>query len=496
MAAHRRGTSEENTMATETLSPRRRWWALGILTLSQLMVVLDVTIVNIALPSAQTELGFADEGRHWLVTGYALAFGSLLLIGGRLSDYFGRRRMLVIGLIGFALASALGGFADGLSALLSARVLQGAFGALLAPAALSLVSTTFEDRGSRLRAFAVFGAVSSAGGAVGLLLGGLLTEYLSWRWCMWVNLPIAAIALAGMWLIRKQPVHERTPLDLPGAATSVLGMVALVFGLAMAEHNGWSSIATLGPLVGGVVLIAVFVLIERRAAHPLLPLRVILDRDRGAANLVGLLVNGGLFAVFLFSTYYLTEGLGYSPLQTGLSFIPVVAGIIVTSTLAGSPVAARFGPRSVITAGSVIAALGLLWQTTAGLDSAFVPDLLPGLTLYGLGLGLVFGRLQEAATARAERRDVGVASAMINASQEVGGAAGTALVSSLAAAAAAAFVATTPQSATLSASATVESYQAALWAAFALYVIAAAVSVLLFRRGVVEIDPAAEPIAH
>lgn len=483
-------------MMTDTPSPRRRWWALAILTLSQLMVVLDVTIVNIALPSAQTELGFADEGRHWLVTGYALAFGSLLLIGGRLSDYFGRWRMLVIGLVGFALASALGGFADGLPALLSARVLQGAFGALLAPAALSLVSTTFEDRRSRLRAFAVFGAVSSAGGAVGLLLGGLLTEYLSWRWCMWVNLPIAVVALAGMWLIRKQPVLERTRLDLPGAATSVLGMVALVFGLAMAEHNGWGSIATLGPLLAGVILIAVFVLIERRAAHPLLPLRVILDRNRGAANLVGLLVNGGLFAVFLFSTYYLTEGLGYSPLQTGLSFIPVVAGIIVTSTLAGSAVAARFGPRSVITTGSVIAALGLVWQTTAGLDSAFVPDLLPGLTLYGLGLGLVFGRLQEAATARAERRDVGVASAMINASQEVGGAAGTALVSSLAAAAAAAFVATAPQSATLSASATVESYQAALWAAFALYVVAATVSVLLFRRGVVEIDPTAEPIAH
>lgn len=483
-------------MTSDTPSPRGRWWALGILTLSQLMVVLDVTIVNIALPSAQTELGFADEGRHWLVTGYALAFGSLLLIGGRLSDYFGRRRMLVIGLVGFALASALGGFADGLPVLLSARVLQGAFGALLAPAALSLVSTTFEDRRSRLRAFAVFGAVSSAGGAVGLLLGGLLTEYLSWRWCMWVNLPIAAAALAGMWLIRTQPVIDRTRLDLPGAATSVLGMVALVFGLAMAEHNGWGSIATLGPLLAGVILISVFVLIERRAAHPLLPLRVILDRDRGAANLVGLLVNGGLFAVFLFSTYYLTEGLGYSPLQTGLSFIPVVAGIIATSTLAGSAVAARFGPRSVITTGSVIAALGLVWQTTAGLDSAFVPDLLPGLTLYGLGLGLVFGRLQEAATARAERRDVGVASAMINASQEVGGAAGTALVSSLAAAAAAAFVAAAPQSAALSASATVESYQAALWAAFALYVIAATVSVFLFRRGVVEIDPTAEPIAH
>lgn len=472
----------------------RRWWVLGILTLSQLMVVLDVTIVNIALPSAQAELGFADDGRHWLVTGYALAFGSLLLIGGRLSDYFGRRRMLVIGLVGFALASALGGFAQSFETLLAARVLQGAFGAVLAPAALSLVSTTFEDRRSRIRAFSIFGAVSSAGGAVGLLLGGVLTEYLSWHWCMFVNLPIAALALAGVGLIAKQPVVSRGKLDLPGALTSVAGMVALVFGLGNAEQGGWLDFWTLAPMVAGIALLTAFALIERRADNPLLPLRVIVDRDRGAANIVGLLINGGLFGVFLFSTYFLTEALGYSPLATGLSFVPVVLGIIVTSTLVGSPLAARFGPRYLIASGAVLAGIGLVMLTGAGVQSTFVSDLLPGLIVYGLGLGLVFGRLQEAATARAERRDIGVASALINASQEVGGAAGVALISSIAAGAAAAFVASAPQSANLAASVTVESFHAALWATIALYALAAGVSLILFRGGTIDVDPNAEPV--
>lgn len=477
-----------------TNSSSRRWWVLGILTLSQLMVVLDVTIVNIALPAAQAELGFADDGRHWLVTGYALAFGSLLLIGGRLSDAFGRRRMLVIGLIGFAIASATGGFAQSFEVLLAARLLQGAFGAVLAPAALSLVSTTFEDRVSRIRAFSIFGAVSSAGGAVGLLLGGLLTQYLSWHWSMFVNVPIAVVALAGVGLIAGQASVDRTRLDLSGAATSVAGMVALVFGLGNAEQGGWLDGWTLGPIGVGLALLVAFALVERRAPHPLLPLRVVVDRNRGAANIVGLLVNGGLFGVFLFATFYLTEALGYSPLQTGLSFVPVVLGIIVTSSLAGSRLAARFGPRSVITIGAVVAGIGLMMLTGAGGDSDFVVNILPGMIVYGLGLGLVFGRLQEAATARAERRDIGVASALINASQEVGGAIGIALTSSLAAGAAAALVASAPASEGLALAVTVESYRAALWVAVGLYALAAVVSLVVFRRGVVEVDPDAEPV--
>ena len=477
---------------TATAPSRRRWWVLGILTLSQLMVVLDVTIVNIALPSAQAELGFADDGRHWLVTGYALAFGSLLLIGGRLSDYFGRRRMLVLGLVGFALASALGGFATSFETLLAARALQGAFGAVLAPAALSLVATTFEDRTSRIRAFSIFGAVSSAGGAVGLLLGGVLTEYFSWHWSMFVNLPIAAVALASVGLISKQAIVDKKKLDLPGAFTSVFGMVALVFGLGNAEQGGWLDFWTLAPMAAGLVLLTLFVVIERRSSNPLLPIRVIADRNRGAANLVGFLVNGGLFGVFLFSTYFLTEALGYSPLETGLSFVPVVLGIIVTSAFVGSRLAARFGPRYLIAGGALLAALGLAMQTGTSPSSTFVADLLPGLIVYGLGLGVVFGRLQEAATAKAENRDIGVASALINASHEVGGAAGIALISSLAAGAAAALLASAPQSS--GAAVTVESYHAALWVAVGLYVLAALVSLILFRSGTIEVDPDAEPV--
>ncbi|MGV8881661.1 MAG: MFS transporter [Rhodoglobus sp.] len=478
---------------TNTAPSRRRWWVLGILTLSQLMVVLDVTIVNIALPSAQADLGFADDGRQWLVTGYALAFGSLLLIGGRLSDYLGRRRMLALGLVGFALASALGGFADSFATLLTARVLQGAFGAVLAPAVLSLVSTTFDDRGSRIRAFSIFGAVSSAGGAVGLLLGGVLTEFFSWHWCLFVNLPIAAVALAGIGLIAKQPTVEKSTLDLAGAVTSVAGMVALVFGLGNAEHGGWLDFWTIAPIAASVVLLTAFVAIERRSANPLLPLRVITHRNRGAANLVGFLVNGALFGVFLFSTYFLTGALGYTPLETGLSFVPVVLGIIVTSTLVGSSLAARFGPRYLIAGGALLAGIGLALQTGASTTSPFLTDLLPGLIIYGLGLGIVFGRLQEAATAQAESRDIGVASALINASQEVGGAAGVALISSIAAGAAVTLTTSTTHS---DASATVESYHAALWIAVGLHVLAALVALIMFRSGTIDVADDAESVGH
>ncbi|MFF2267404.1 MFS transporter [Cellulosimicrobium cellulans] len=459
---------------------QRRWWVLAILTLAQLMVVVDVTIVNIALPAAQADLGFADDGRHWLVTGYALAFGSLLLIGGRLSDFFGQRRMLVVGLVGFALASGLGGFAQSFDTLLAARLLQGAFGAALAPAALSLVSMTFEDRASRLRAFAVFGGASSAGGAVGLLLGGVLTELLSWRWCMFVNLPISVIALAGVWLIRKQPILTRNRLDLPGAVTSTGGIISLVYGLANAEHEGWGALWTIAPVLFGLALLSAFVLIERRSTHPLLPMRVIVHRNRGAANLVGVMVNGGLFGVFLFSTFYFTDVLQFTPVQTGLSFVPVVLGIMVTTALVGSPIAARFGRRSVITLGCLVAGGGLALQTGASTDSRFASDTLPGLVLYGLGLGLVFGRLQEAATAHTEARDTGVASALINASQEVGGSIGTALASSVAATATAALLATAVDPVS-TASLTAVSYQSALWVAVSLYAMAAIVAATVFR---------------
>ena len=284
----------------------RRWWILAILGVAQLMVVLDATIVNIALPSAQEALGFSDDSRQWIVTAYALAFGALLLIGGRLGDLFGRKRTLVAGLVGFAAASAIGGAADSFGVLVAARSAQGAFSALLAPAALSLLTTTFSDPRERGRAFGIYGAIAGGGGAIGLLLGGVLTEHMSWRWTLYVNLLFAIpAALGALALLARQARDARPHIDVPGTLTATGGLFALVYGFAQAETHGWGSATTLGFLAGGVALLAAFVAIERRAAHPLLPLRVVLDRNRGGAYLATGIAGAGMFGVFLFLTYYL-----------------------------------------------------------------------------------------------------------------------------------------------------------------------------------------------
>jgi EmrB/QacA subfamily drug resistance transporter len=316
---------------------RNRWMALVVLSLAQLMVILDSTIVNIALPTAQHELGFSLDDRQWVVTGYALAFGSLLLLGGRLSDFFGRRKLFLVGVVGFAAASAVGGAAGDFAVLMAARVAQGAFAAVLAPAALSMVSVTFaDDANERGRAFGIFGAVSGAGGALGLLLGGILTQDLSWRWCLYVNLVIAGFAFVGaLVFLAAGDLPERTRLDVSGTVTALVGLFGIVYGLGNAASNGWSNLWTLCPVIAGVVLVVVFVLIERRVREPLLPLRVILDRNRGAAYLsVGMSGTGG-FAVFLFLTYYLQETLQFTPLQAGVAFLPISGLVIVGAVLSG-----------------------------------------------------------------------------------------------------------------------------------------------------------------
>src|SRR3954469_2326715 len=302
----------------------RRWWILALLGVAQLMVVLDATIVNIALPSAQNALHFSDDQRQWVVTGYALAFGSLLLLGGRISDIFGRRRALAIGLAGFAVASAVGGAATSFGVLVAARAVQGAFGALLAPAPLSLLQTTFTDPGERRSAFAIYGGIAGAGGAVGLLLGGILTEYLSWRWCLYVNLLLAVPALIGaLRLLHNQARETGARIDLPGALTSGAGLFALVYGLTKAQTDGWGAAVTLGFLAAAVVLLSVFAALQRRSDHPLLPPRVVADRNRGGAYAAVLVVGAGMFGVFLFLTYYLQQTLGFSPIETGLAFLPM-----------------------------------------------------------------------------------------------------------------------------------------------------------------------------
>lgn len=475
-----------------------RWWALVVLATAQLMVVLDATIVNIALPTAQADLAFSDADRQWVVTAYALAFGSLLLLGGRLSDFFGRKRMFLIGLVGFALASALGGVADGLEMLIAARALQGAFGAALAPAALSLLSTTFTEPTERGKAFGIFGAISGAGGAVGLLLGGFLTEYASWRWCLLVNLVIAAIAVAGaLWRLTDEPVTSRARIDIPGVVTSVLGLVGLVFGLGKVETDGWGSATALAPMIGGVVLLVAFVVIEMRVANPLLPLRVVLDRNRGGSYAAISISGMGMFGIFLFLTYYLVGNLGFTPVQTGLAFLPMLGAIMLSATTAGSMLTPKIGPRPLVPLGALIAAGGMAFLTRLDLDSTYASGVLPGLLVIGLGLGLVFAPTQNAATSGVEHRDAGVASAMINTVQQIGGSIGTALLSSFAATAATNYAASHPRSATLVAEASLASYHTVFWWSCGLFLACAVVSALLFRSGPLAVDPdAPKAMAH
>ncbi|MFC7277042.1 MFS transporter [Paractinoplanes rhizophilus] len=475
-----------------------RWWALVVLAMAQLMVVLDATIVNIALPTAQHDLGFSDASRQWVITGYALAFGSLLLLGGRLSDFFGRKRMFIIGLIGFALASALGGAANGLELLIVARCLQGAFGAVLAPAALSLLSTTFTDPADRGKAFGIFGAISGAGGAVGLLLGGVLAEYASWRWCLYVNLVIAAVAVAGALLkLADERVGARNRLDIPGVVTAVLGLVGLVFGLGKVETDGWHSATALVPMIAGVVILIAFVVIETRVAHPLLPLRVVLDRNRGGSYASIGIAGAGMFGIFLFLTYYLTIFLKFTPIQTGLAFLPMLAAIMTSATTAGSILTPRVGPRPLVPAGALIAAGGMAFLTRLDLDSHYASGVLPGLLIIGLGLGLIFAPTQNAATSGVEHRDAGVASAMINTVQQIGGSIGTALLSSFAASAATNYAETHAPSAILQAQAQLASYHTVFWWSCGFFVVAAAVAALLYRGGPLVVDPdAPRAMAH
>jgi EmrB/QacA subfamily drug resistance transporter len=475
-----------------------RWWALVVLALAQLMVVLDATVVNIALPTAQHDLGFSDSGRQWVVTGYALAFGSLLLLGGRLSDLIGRKKMFLIGLIGFALASALGGAANGIEMLIAARALQGAFGAVLAPAALSLLSITFTEPAERGKAFAIFGAISGAGGAVGLLLGGVLTEYASWRWCLYINLIFAVAGVVGGLLkLKDERVANRDRLDWPGIVTSVLGLVSLVYGLGNAESHGWHSPQTYGFVIAGAIILAVFATIERRVAHPLLPLRVVLDRNRGGAYASMAIAGIGMFGLFLFLTYYVTSILGFSPVQSGLAFLPMLATVIVCATTLGARLTPRFGPRPMVTAGALIGAGGMVYLTRLGLHSTYVGGVLPALIIIGFGMGLIFAPVQNAATSGVQHHDAGVASAMLNTAQQIGGSIGTALLSSFAASAAVSYLHGRVPNAQTAVLASLHSYHTVFWCSAGFFVLCSIVGALVFRSGPLAVDPDAEPvIAH
>ncbi|RPE76526.1 MULTISPECIES: MFS transporter [unclassified Frondihabitans] len=462
----------------------RRWWTLTTVALAQLMVVLDSTVVNIALPSAQTDLGFSNGDRQWIVTAYSLAFGSLLLLGGRLSDLIGRKRTFIIGLIGFALASALGGAASSFGMLVFARALQGAFGALLAPTALAVLTTTFTIPKERARAFGVFGAIAGAGGAIGLLLGGVLTENFNWRWNLYINVVIAIIAVIGAVLFVTTVPRQgpRPKLDVPGTILVSAALFSLVYGFSNAETEGWSSALTWGFLAGAGILLVAFVLWQRRATHALLPLSVILDRNRGAAYLSVMIAGAGMFGIFLFVTYYLQTSLNYTPIQTGVSFLPMIGMLILAAQLSTNIFVPRFGPKIMVPFGMVLGALGMLYLTRLGLDSTYARDVLPALMVLGFGMGSIMPASIQTATLGIDRGHAGVASAMVNTSQQVGGSIGTALLNTLAASAATSYVAShLPATAQTAAEAAVHSYSTAYFWGAGFFAIGAVLAVSLFR---------------
>ena len=418
----------------------RRWKALFVIAIAQLMVVLDASIVNIALPSMQADLGITDADRQWVITAYTLTFGGLLLLGGRIADFQGRKRMFIIGLIGFAIASLLGGLSANAGMLYAARGLQGMMAALLAPAALALITVTFTDSKERAKAFGVFGGISGGGAAIGLVAGGLLTEYLSWHWTLLVNVPIAVVAV----LLALRFVHESratgdTKYDIPGAITATAGLVSLVYGITQANTHGWNGTTTRTFMGIGVALLVIFLFIETKTTHPLLPLRILGNRNRGGAYLASFFVGVGMFAMFLFLTYFFQGVLGYTPLQSGLLFLPFSAGVVVSAGLA-SQLLPRFGPRYVTFSGFILAIIGMLLLLRMTPETAYLGGILPSLIIISLGMGLIFVPLSAVSLFAIGNHDAGVASAVLNTSQQIGGSIGIAFLNTIAASATTAFI--------------------------------------------------------
>ncbi|GAA2635320.1 MFS transporter [Streptomyces axinellae] len=477
------GTSAASP-ADDPQHPPHRWGALAVIGLAQLMVVLDVTIVNIALPSAQKDLNFSNDGRQWIITAYALAFGSLLLLGGRLSDLVGRRRTFVTGLIGFAAASTLGGAAQSFTMLVIARAVQGMFGAVLAPSALSLLTTTFIDPRERSRAFGVFGAIAGSGGAIGLLLGGILTEHLDWRWTLYVNDVIAVFGVIGtLCFVRSRVPTRRPSLDLRGTALVGAGLFCIVFGFSNAETHAWRNWTCWVFLVAGAVLLALFTLWETRALHPLLPLRIVRDRNRSASYISVFIAGVGMFGVFLFLTYYLQQTLRYSPVTTGLAFLPMVGMLMLTAQLSTNVLLRRVGPKIVIPVGMATASIAMVWLTGLGLHSTYPAHVLPPLLILGFGLGLVMPTAMSLATLGVAVNDQGVASATVNTMQQVGGSIGTALFNTMAASTLTHYAKDHLGTPNLKAKAAVHSYATAYWLAAAFFAVGLIISVLLYRPG-------------
>jgi EmrB/QacA subfamily drug resistance transporter len=469
---------------------RRRWVILGVIGIAQLMVVLDLTIMNIALPSAQRALHFTTVDRQWVVTAYALAFGSLLLLGGRLADLLGRKVTFLAGLVGFAGVSAIGGASVNFTMLVTARACQGAFAALLVPSALSLLTTTFTEPKERGKAFGVFGAIAVAGGAVGLLLGGALTEYLSWRWTLYVNLLFAGVAFAGgALLLRRQPSQVKPELDIPGVLLVSGGVFCLVYGFSNAASHSWRTPSTYGFIAAGVVLLAAFAAWQGRAAHPLLPPRVVLDRNRGGAYLSMLIVGTGLFGIFLFLSYYMQQTLGYSPLVTGVAFLPFSAGSALASNLSTIVLMPRVGPKPLVTSGMLAAGGGAVWLAQLGPHTGYGTGVVGALILAALGMGMVIAPSINTGTFGVAPQDAGVASATVTVGQQLGASIGTSLLNTIFAGAVASYLAAHLASAriigrqALTGLAVAHGYDTAFWWVAGIFAAGAVIGAALFRPG-------------
>jgi len=482
--------SDVNSIDRAGPGDRRRWLILGVIGLAQLMVVLDVTVMNIALPSAQRALHFTTADRQWVVTAYTLAFGSLLLLGGRLADLLGRKVTFLIGLLGFAGVSAIGGASVNFGMLITARACQGAFGALLVPSALSLLTTTFTEPKERGKAFGIYGAIAAAGGAIGLLLGGALTEYLSWRWTLYVNLIFAGAAfIGGAILLTRQSSQVKPKLDIPGVLLVSSALFCLVYGFSNAATHGWHAPSTWGFLVAGVALLVVFAIWQGRAASPLLPPRIVLDRNRGGAYASMLIASSGMFGVFLFLTYYLQQTLAYSPVVTGFAILPIAGGIAVAANLSTIVLMPRIGPKPLVATGFVVAAGAMTWFAQLGPHTGYVDGVLGPIILTGAGLGMVIAPSINTGTFGVAPRDAGVASATVTVGQQLGASIGTSLLNTIFASAVASYLTLHVASVrligrqALLGQALAHGYDVAFWWVAGIFAGGAIVGGLLFRRG-------------
>ncbi len=418
-------------MPTRETNP---WLVLVLICLAQFMVVLDATIVNVALPSIQKDLGLSEANLQWIVNAYALVFGGFLLLGGRAGDLLGRKRVFLIGLVIFTTASLLDGLATGSGMLIGARALQGLGAALIAPAALSIISTSFSEGAERAKALGVWAAIAIGGSAVGLVLGGFLTQVFSWPWIFFVNVPVGVVGfILSLRLIpESRDEHLHRSFDLPGAVTATAGLMSLVYAIVKSETEGWTAPVTIGFFVVAAVLLTSFVLIEMRTKAPLVRLSIFRVRSLTTANIVMFLVASGMFAMFFFNTLYIQRVLGYGPLEAGLAFLPFTAGIMVSAGLA-SRFAPRVGVRPVAAIGMVVSVVGMLLLTRLPVDGSYLADVLPALLLTSLGMGAVFMPLTLIATTGLKDEDQGLASGLFNTSQQIGGALGLAVLSTIAA---------------------------------------------------------------